>query len=289
MIGQGRTVAGKGVDRRSVSSVDRRAPFVPNFAAVRDHWLGGSHSTPADRELAEQIMVCIPYLPYVVRSQRAFLRRVAQYLVEAGVRQFLDLGSGLPTAGNVHEVVRRLAPESRVVYVDIDPVVVGVGRDVIAHSGNTEFVCTDFRRPAAVLAAPQLRALLDLDEPVAVFLVDVLHHIPDGDNPAAMIESYVDALCPGSYVALSHLAQDEQLVSGLEMFQRMYDTRPPTLNLRDSNQVANLIAGLELVEPGIVPLPWWHHDLHADSHNDLNPNMFPGCAALGRKPATSTG
>lgn len=268
-----------------MSPVKSGVPLVPNFAAVRDHWLGGSHSTPADRELAEQIMVCIPYLPYVVRSQRAFLRRAAQYLVETGVRQFVDLGSGLPTAGNVHEVVQKLAPEGRVVYVDSDPVVVSEGRAMIADSVNTAFVCADFLRPEAVLAAPELRALLDLDEPVAVFMIDVLHHISDSDNPAAVIAAYVDMMCPDSHVALSHLSQDEALIDGLAMFRRMYDTPPPTVHLRNSQQIADLLAGLDLVEPGIVPLPLWHHAPHADSDLDRKPDIFPGYAALGRKPA----
>jgi hypothetical protein len=269
MTGQGRTMS---------------VPLVPNFAAVRDHWLGGSRNTVADRELAEQIMVCIPYLPYVVRSQRGFLRRVARYLVDAGVRQFLDLGSGLPTAGHVHEVVQELAPDGRVVYVDVDPAVVSEGRTLLADDINTAFVCADFRQPQAVLAAPELRALLDLDEPVAVFMIDVLHHIPDSDDPAAVIAAYMDMMCSDSYVALSHLGQDEALVDGLAMFRRMYDTPPPEVHLRDSQQITDLLAGIDLVAPGVVPLPLWHHAPHADSQIDRKPDMFPGYAALGRKP-----
>jgi hypothetical protein len=286
MIGQGRTMAGKevGRDGRTTPSVGSGVPIVPSFAAVRDHWLGGSHNAPADRELAEQIMVCIPYLPYIVRSQRAFLRRVARYLVEKGVQQFLDLGSGLPTAGNVHEVVQEINPDGRVVYADIDPVVVSGGRAMIADSVNTAFIHADFRQPEAVLAAPGLRALLDLDEPVAVFMIDVLQHISDSDNPAAVVGSYVDAMSPGSYVALSHLSQDEALIDGLAMFRRMYDTPPPEVNLRDSQQIADLLAGLDLVAPGVVRLPLWHSAPHVDGEIDLNPDMFPGYAALGRKP-----
>jgi hypothetical protein len=272
-------------DGRTAPSVGDGVSIVRGFAAVRDHWLGGTHNSPADRELAEQIMVCIPYLPYIVRSQRAFLRRVAQYLVEKGVRQFLDLGSGLPTAGNLHEVVQETDPDGRVVYTDIDPVVVSEGRAMIADSANTAFIHADFRQPEAMLAAPELRALLDMDEPVAVFMIDVLHHIPDSDNPAAVVAAYVDAVSPDSYVALSHLSQDEVLSEGLAMFRRMYDTPPPEVNLRGAEQIADLLAGLDVVAPGVARLPLWHSAPHTDGEIDLNPEIFPGYAALGRKPA----
>lgn len=252
-----------------------------NTARIRDYWLNGSHNTEIDREFADYIILCAPHLPYVVRTQRAFLRRVVRHLVVAGVRQFLDLGSGLPTAGNVHEVAQGVDANCRVVYVDIDPAIVDEGRALLAGNDNTCFVCADVRRPEQVLDAPELRGLLNLDEPVVVLLIDLLHHIPDSDNPTTFVAAYIEAMSSGSYLALTQFGEDERLVTARTVFRQMFGV-PPSLALRDRERVTDFVTGLDLVEPGIVPIPLWRPG--PEHHTDRNPELYQVFAAVARKP-----
>jgi S-adenosyl methyltransferase len=257
-------------------------PELPNIARIRDYWLGGSHHDAADRTAAEHVSVCAPHLPYLVRTQRAFLRRALEYLVAAGVRQFLDIGSGLPTAGNVHEVVQRANPACRVVYVDVDPVVASAGRKLLAGNDRAGFVRADLREPERVLAAPETRRLLDLTEPVAVLLVDVLHFVADVDDPSSVVAGYLAPLPRGSHLAVSHLSHDQQLLDGLEIYDRLYGRTLGALTFREPFQTAALLGGLDLVEPGVVPVPMWRPQ-RAGADRDRNPDRFPGHAGLGRK------
>jgi hypothetical protein len=257
-------------------------PDQPSTARIRDYWLGGSHHTAADRTLADQILVCAPHLPYGVRIHRAFLRRAVKYLVGTGVRQFLDLGSGAPTAENVHEVAHALAPESRVTYVDIDPVVVAEGRELLADEDNVTYVRADLRRPDDVLGSDEVRALLRRSEPIAVLLVDVLHFVPDCDDPDGLIATYMQALAPGSYVAISHMTEDAGILAAMTMFSRMYGAPLPPLEFRGADRVAKFCNGLELVDPGVVSLPLWK-PAEDDPAADRNPEQFRGYAALARK------
>lgn len=251
-------------------------------AGIRDYWLGGSYHTAADQGVGDRILVGAPQLPYMARVYRALLRRVVRYLVGVGVRQFLDLGSGLPTAGNVHDVAQAIDPECRVVYVDVAPHIVAEGRTVLAGNDNTAMVCADLRRPEQVLDAAQRTRLLDLGEPVAVLLIDVLHHIPDTDNPAWFIQTYVDAVCPGSYVVVAHTGNGEGLVSGLAMFHRFYQIPVPSLTFRNSGQSEDFFPGLDLVKPGIVPVPLWRPEQDEDVNTDSE--HFPAWCGLGQKP-----
>lgn len=257
-------------------------PDQPSTARVRDYWLGGSHHTAADRTLADQILVCAPHLPYGVRLHRAFLRRAVKYLVGAGVRQFLDLGSGTPTAENVHEVAQALAPESRVVYVDIDPVVVAEGRELLADNDKVGYVRADLRRPDDVLGSDEARALLRRTEPIAVLLVDVLHFVPDCDDPDGIIATYRRALAPGSHVAISHMTEDAGILAAMTMFSRMYGAALPPLEFRAADRITKFCTELELVDPGVVSLPLWKPD-EDDPTADRNPEQFRGYAALARK------
>jgi hypothetical protein len=245
--------------------------------------LGGSHHTPTDRALAEHIPIGVPQLPYLVRVYRALLGRVVRYLVEAGVRQFLELGSGLPTAGHVHEVAQAADSQCRVVYVDSNPAVVAQSQAVLAGTGNAGVVCADLRDPQQVLDAVQRTRLLDLDAPVAVLLIDVLHHIPDTENPAGFIAAYIDRICSGSYVAIAHTSDDdENLVTGLAMFRKLYYQLAPPLTFRSPPQAPDFFTGLNIVEPGIVSLPLWHPD--PDDDLSSNPDHFPAWCGLGHKP-----
>ncbi|GGM46499.1 hypothetical protein GCM10012275_16930 [Longimycelium tulufanense] len=268
---------------RAVWAPGVNGPEQPSTARIRDYWLGGIHHSPVDRAVAQQVQLGVPQLPYIVRVHRAFLRRVVRHLVGAGVRQFLDLGSGVPTAGNVHEVASAHGPTSRVVYVDIDPVVVNESRMLLARGGGASrasAVVADLCQPDRVLAAIERGRLLDLDEPVAVLLTDVLHFVSDADDPAGMIGSYLDRLAPGSYLSMSHTGHDESMLAGFSMVERMYGTPVLPLTFRSLRQVEGFLTGLDIVEPGVVPVPLWR----PEEEMDLNAERFAGYAALGRKP-----
>jgi hypothetical protein len=252
-----------------------------SMAGIRDCWLDGSHCTETDREIAERILVGAPQLAHVVRVYRALLGRVVRYLVRSGVRQFLDLGSGLPTAGNVHEVAQDLNPDCRVVYIDVDPLVVAESHKLLAGTRNVAIVLADLRQSEQVLDATAQCGLLDLSAPVAVLAIDVLHHIPDVDNPATLIAAYMNAVCPGSYLSIAHNGDDEALVAGLATFYGFYRIPVPPLTFRNSTRVAEFFDKLDLVEPGVVPIPLWRPESGEDLSAD--PECFPACCGLGRK------
>ncbi|MGH3770584.1 MAG: SAM-dependent methyltransferase [Pseudonocardiaceae bacterium] len=250
-------------------------------AGIRDCWLDGSHHNAADREIAEHILLGAPHLAHVVRVYRAFLVRVVRYLAEAGVRQFLDLGSGLPTAGNVHEVAQDLSPGCRVMYVDVDPWVVAESHNLLAGNHDAAIVRADLRQPEQVFDAIRRCGLLDFDAPVAVLATDVLHHIPDTDSPLDFMAAYLDALCPGSYLSVAHSGHDEALVTGLKVFEDFYHIPVPSLTFRNLTQVARFFDRLDLVDPGIVPVPLWSPEL--GGRVTVDPECFPAYCGLGRK------
>lgn len=252
-----------------------------SIAGIRDCWLGGSHHNLADSEVAEHILLGAPHLAHVVRVYRALLGRVVRYLVEAGVRQFLDLGSGLPTAGNVHQVAQDLSPGARVVYVDIDAGVVARGHELLAGNYDAAIVRADLRQPEQVLDATRRSGLLDLGAPVAVLAIDVLHHIPDADNPVRIITAYIDAICPGSYMSVAHSDHDEALITGLEIFSHFYQIPVPPLTFRNLMQITGLFNKLDLVHPGIVPIPLWNQE--SNEGLCMDPESFPAFCGLGRK------
>lgn len=249
---------------------------------MRDYWLGGHHHSESDREFADRTAVVAPHLPYVVRAERVLLGRMVRYLVGQGVRQFLDLGSGVPTFGHVHEVAQGIDPAARVVYVDTDPHVVADSRQVLAGNRQVALVDADIREPSQVLNAPEARRLLDLDEPMAVLMISTLQHIPDSDDPMRLVTAYREAICSGSYLAVSHFGPDENLEAGTKLFDQMHLGERPQVSLRDQYSVAVLLADLDLVSPGIVPIVLWR----PDSDDDLgrNPERLPIYAGVGRKP-----
>jgi S-adenosyl methyltransferase len=251
-------------------------------AGIRDCWLGGSHHTAVDYEIAERILVGVPHLAHMVRVYRALLGRVVRYLVGVGVRQFLDLGSGLPTVGNVHEVAQNLNPDCRVVYVDIKPEVVAEGHDLLVGNRNAAIVLADLRQPEQVFDVAARSRLLDMDAPIAVLTIDILHHIPDVDNPAEFIVAYINTVCPGSYISVAHTSDEQALVTGLATFHGLYHLQVPPLTFRNSTQIAQFFDRLDLVEPGIVPVPLWRPEPGGDS--TAHPKDFPAYCGLGRKP-----
>lgn len=253
-----------------------------NAARMDDYWLGGRHHGEVDREFANRVAIAAPHVPYLVRAQRALLQRIVRYLIAQGVRQFLDLGSGLPTAGNVHEVAHDKEPSARVVYVDVDASIVDDARYILAENENAELLQADIRQPCAVLDVVRTRRLLDLSEPVAVLAIAVLQHISDSDDPVGMIASYLRAMCPGSYLAIAHYGPDEHMSTSISMFTQMNFGQAPGVTFRDRASVALFFSGLELVDPGIVPIVGWRPD--PDDDPGINPERHPILAGVGRKP-----
>jgi hypothetical protein len=253
----------------------------PSAARVYDFYLGGFHNFAADREMGRQAVQMWPDLPEIMRSNRGFLRRAVEFLVDAGVRQFLDLGSGIPTVGNVHEVAQRLAPDSRVVYVDNDPVAVEHSQAILAGDDGTVVVQADLRDPDAVLGDPAVRTLLDLNRPIAVLMVAVLHFVPDDADPAGLVARFRDAVAPGSYLALSHATTGERADRAAE-HRGLYQRTATPMTMRTREQVEHLFDGWELVQPGLVHLPQWRPEPGTPSPD--RPERMPGLAGVGRKP-----
>jgi SAM-dependent methyltransferase len=239
----------------------------PSAARLYDYFLGGCHNFAADRDLAAQYIAAWPQMPMASQANRAFLRRAVRFCVAAGVRQFLDIGSGIPTAGNVHEVAQQVAPETRVMYVDIDPVAVAHSRQILSGNGRAGVIQEDLRRPDAILEHPEVRHMLDFDRPVAVVLAAVLHFIPDADDPYGIVARLRDALVPGSYLVVAHPARDSrpQAMAKLEELSKR-TTTPGTTRTRA--EVERLFTGFELVEPGVVWVPLWRPDCPDDLTED---------------------
>jgi SAM-dependent methyltransferase len=238
--------APKGVDTDRVST-----------ARAYDFLLGGSHNFAADREAARQGMRIMPDIVTQALANRAFLHRAVTYLAEAGVRQFIDIGSGIPTVGNVHEVAQRTAPDARVVYVDVDPVAVAHSRQILAGNDLATVIEQDLRRPEEILADPRLRALVDLDRPVAVLLLAILHAIPDEDDPHAVVARIRDALSAGSYLVIAHGSPDSRPDMWAKMVEMSRQQQVP-ITPRSRAEVTRFFTGFELVEPGVVWAPEWH-------------------------------
>jgi S-adenosyl methyltransferase len=243
-------------------------PSVPNVARIYDYLLGGKDNFAADREAAEQLITVIPDVLIAARQNREFLRRAVGFLAgEAGIRQFIDIGTGLPTQGNVHEVAHEAAPSARVVYVDHDPVVVSHARALLVpharallanHAPNVAAVSGDLRRPEQILTDPDLRALISLGEPVAVLLVAVVHFIGDDDNPSKVLDTLMSAMPPGSYLVLSHITPDEVSADASRKAQAVYADATARAYPRTLAEVTQLFDGLELIEPGVVDVAAWH-------------------------------
>jgi hypothetical protein len=234
-------------------------PNRPSAARIYDVYLGGTHNFDADRAVAARAVALLPDTPMIARANRAFLRRAVRYATGRGIRQFLDLGSGIPTEHNVHEVAQEQAPEARVVYVDVDPTAVLYGRHVLGDDPRTAVVHGDLQQPAAILAEPAVRDLLDLGRPVAILMVAVLHFLPDGQSLDAALEVYRDAAAPGSVLVVSHATSSGD-PEEMERVADLYNRTGTPLVPRDSRHVAKFFEGWRLVEPGLVFVPQWRPD-----------------------------
>jgi hypothetical protein len=233
---------------------------VPHVARVYDYWLGGKNNYAVDREAGDEAIRAYPDMRSSVRANRAFLTRSVRYLAEeAGIRQFLDVGTGLPAAGNTHEVAQAAAPESRVVYVDNDPVVLAHARALLTSHprGATGYLDADARDTGTVLAGAA--GLLDLREPVAVMLIAILQLITDDDDPYRLVAELTAAIPSGSFLAITHVAGDmgRMTPGALEAARRLSELLPQRVNPRSQAQVTKFFDGLELIEPGVVPVQQW--------------------------------
>ncbi|OKJ94535.1 hypothetical protein AMK26_32420 [Streptomyces sp. CB03234] len=255
---------------------------VPSVSRIYDYYLGGSHNFEVDREAARKVMEFVPGLPKIQQANRAFMRRAVRYAVSEGITQFLDIGSGIPTFGNVHEVAQGAAPEARVLYVDHDPVAVAHSQAVLEGNANAGVLAADLRKPRDILAAPETGSLLDLDRPVALLLVSVLHFVQDTDEPQRAVAELRDALAPGSLLIVSHASYEgiplpqERVGGAVDVYR---DIRNP-LVMRTREEIARFFDGFRMVEPGLVSMPEWRPDNPLDQED---PYAFSGFAGVGRK------
>jgi hypothetical protein len=234
---------------------------VPHIARVYDYWLGGKDNFAADREMGERTIQAYPNLVYSVRANRAFLARAVRFLAaEAGIRQFLDIGTGIPTASNTHQVAQHVARDSRIVYVDNDPIVLSHAKALLKSTpeGACAYIDADLRDPDVILAGAA--DTLDFSKPVAVMLIAVMHFIGDDAEASAIIRKLTGACVPGSFVALSHAASDIDAEQVAEMIRRLNESTAQKTTLRDRAGVARLFDGLELVEPGLIRAAEWRPD-----------------------------
>jgi trans-aconitate methyltransferase len=248
---------------------DKPVPFdssVAHVARVYDFWLGGKDNFAADRAAGEQAMKAFPNIVLSARANRAFLARAVRFLAgEAGIRQFLDIGTGIPTGNNTHQVAQSVAPEARVVYVDNDPIVLAHARALLAShpEGATDYMDADLRNPQKILDGAA--RLLDFGRPVAVMLMAILQHIDDADDPYEIVATLVAALPPGSYLALSHPAKDIDAESMAKMADTLNQTMAEKVTFRTRPAVARFFDGLELAEPGMVQASKWRPASEAEA------------------------
>jgi SAM-dependent methyltransferase len=231
-----------------------------NVARVYDYMLGGTHNFAADQAVGRMITAVEPNARGIARANRAFLGRAVRFLAASGIRQFLDIGSGIPTEGNVHEVAERAAPGARVVYADVDPVAIAHSTALLAGKGSAVIVEGDVREPEKILADDRVNGLIDFSQPAGLLLVAVLHFITDAENPARIVATLRDALAPGSYLVLSHgTTEDRPTVA--RAAEKVYGQAVAApLRMRSRAELLPLFEGFELLEPGLVPIPQWRPD-----------------------------
>jgi SAM-dependent methyltransferase len=254
-----------------------------NMARVYDYLLGGSHNFLADQDAGRAIASVEPNAREAARANRAFLGRAVRFLSHAGIRQFLDIGSGIPTQGNVHEVAQQADPGARVVYVDVDPVAIAHSKTILAGRENAAIVNADLRDPERILGHPSTRRLIDFSQPVGLLLVAVLHFIADADNPRHVVATLRDALAPGSYLVLCH-GTDEAKPAVAQATEKVYNRSVAAhATLRSRAEIRRFFDGFELVEPGLAYLSEWRPDSPADVPSE--PGRHWGLVGVGRKPA----
>ena len=253
---------------------------VPSSARIYDYVLGGVHNFERDRMIGDQLAQVVP-VREMARLNRSFLRRAVLHLVDSGVRQFLDIGSGIPTVGNVHEIAEEADPACRVVYVDYEPVAVAHSQMLLQDNDNAIMVQSDLRDPERILADPQTQRMLDFDQPIGLLMVGVFQFIPDGDDPAGVIARYRDALPAGSYLALSHFTPDN-MEQGMAKAVEVFKNSAEPIHPRTHAQVSALFDGFDLVDPGVVFTARWRPESPEDIGDD--PDHSGIYAGVAQKP-----
>lgn len=229
----------------------------PHPARIYDYLLGGKDNYEVDRKAGDELAAAAPEVRVGVQSNREFLSRAVRYVVSNGIRQIIDIGTGLPTVPNVHQTAQTIAPDVRVAYIDNDPIVNTHANALLSDAGATSTVLADLRDPQAIVDHPDVRRVIDFDEPVALFLVAIVHFLTDAEKPAQIVATLLDALPAGSFLVLSHATSDFADRSDAEA---VYNQATATLNLRPRPEVMRFFDGLELVEPGLTQVPFWRPD-----------------------------
>jgi hypothetical protein len=255
---------------------------LPNPARMYDYYLGGHHNLAIDREAADRAIGIYPGFPLVMRVNRAFLRRAVQFIVAQGIERFIDIGSGIPTVGNVHQVARAANPAAQVVYVDVDPVVVAHSTAMLGDDPGAQITSGDVREPESILAHPAVRALLDPGEPVALILAFVLHFVVDDQQARRVVRTLRNALPIGSYLVLSHGTVEHLPPAILDQLVRLYSNTSQPVRIRTREEIEQFFEGLELVEPGLVYVPLWRPEEPDDLLLD-RPEESSGFAGVARK------
>jgi SAM-dependent methyltransferase len=252
-----------------------------NTARVYDYLLGGSHNFLADQDAGRALAAVDPNARVFTRANRAFIGRAVRFLAGAGIRQFLDIGSGIPTQGNVHEVAQEAAPDSRVAYVDVDPVAIAHSKAILAGNSQTAIIEADLHEPEKILTHPATGHIIDFSQPVGLLLVAVLHFIADADDPWRIVATLRDALAPGSYLVLGQ-ATNEDHTAVNEAFEKMYNRSISTrINLRRRADILRFFGGFTLVDPGLVYVSLWRPDSPADVPDD--PSRYGNLVGVARK------
>jgi len=254
----------------------------PHPARIYDYLVGGFHNFTADRQMADAVGAVYPHLRIGTVAQRAFVRRAVRFLVDQGIDQFLDTGSGLPTAGNVHEAAQATNPEARVVYVDNDPVVLAHSELMLHDNPRATLICEDLVNTEAIFNHQEVKELLDLSQPLVVLFNAVLQYILDDEQAQDAVDRFKDRLVPGSYVVLSHPCLDETSREILDRVLSLYQSTSDT-KVRSLDQIRRYFEGLELVEPGLVRAPLWRPEAPDDVLLD-EPEQYLGFVGVGRKP-----
>jgi len=257
-------------------------PTKANVARVYDYWLGGTTNLVADREVGQRMATLDPWIPAACRANRAFLGRVVEYLaVECRVRQFIDIGSGIPASANVHEVSQQAAPDTRVVYVDHDPVVAALSRELLAGNDQAGIAEADLRQPDEILSHPVTAKLIDFAEPTAVLFISILHFLTDTADPFGIVSRFREAVAAGSYLVISHVTNeaDPQLAAAAE---GVYTRRAADGKARSRDEILAFFGEWDMLEPGLVYVPLWRPDSQADVPR--HPERFWFLAGAARKP-----
>lgn len=256
----------------------------PSAARAYDYFLGGEHNFAKDREFAEQVRQVVSWVPNVARLNRSFLNRVVRFYLDEGIRQFLDIGSGIPTVGNVHEIAQSRVPDARVVYVDYEPIAYTYARQLLADNPHATIIQCDIRDHESILDHPETRALIDFSEPLGLLMVGVLLFIGPDDRPGELVRRYRERLAPGSYLAISHIADEEagpQLREEVARLVAAYAHADEHVYVRTKAEITSWFDGMELVPPGVTFLPDWRPDGPEEADD---PARLLGYGGVARQP-----